>query len=56
MKHIQFRQETRYPGYYYRTDYNFIDDDNWKCFSNSRYDRNSKKWELKKVPYVQLIK
>jgi adenylylsulfate reductase subunit A len=56
MKHIQFRQETRYPGYYYRTDYNFIDDDNWKCFSNSRYDRNTKKWALKKVPYVQLIK
>jgi len=56
MKHIQFRQETRYPGYYYRTDYNFIDDENWKCFSNSRYDRNTKKWELKKVPYVQLVK
>jgi len=56
MKHIQFRQETRYPGYYYRTDYNFIDDENWKCFSNSRYDRNTKKWDLKKVPYVQLIK
>jgi adenylylsulfate reductase subunit A len=56
MKHIQFRQETRYPGYYYRTDYNFIDDDNWKCFVNSRYDRDSKRWELKKVPYKQLIK
>lgn len=56
MKHIQFRQETRYPGYYYRTDYNFVDDDNWKCFVNSRYDRDTKKWELKKVPYKQLIK
>jgi adenylylsulfate reductase subunit A len=56
MKHIQFRTETRYPGFYYRTDYNFIDDDNWKCFSNSRYDRNTKKWQLKKVPYVQLVK
>jgi adenylylsulfate reductase subunit A len=56
MKHIQFRQETRYPGYYYRMDYNFLDDQNWKVFVNSKYDRNTKKWEMKKVPYVQLIK
>ncbi|MDH5511982.1 MAG: adenylyl-sulfate reductase subunit alpha [Gammaproteobacteria bacterium] len=56
MKHIQFRQETRYPGYYYRADYNFVDDQNWKVFVNSKYDRNTKKWELKKVPYVQLVK
>ena len=56
MKHIQFREETRYPGYYYRTDYNYIDDENWKCFVNSRYDRDTKKWALNKVPYVQLIK
>ncbi|MDH3309146.1 MAG: adenylyl-sulfate reductase subunit alpha [Gammaproteobacteria bacterium] len=56
MKHIQFRQETRYPGYYYRADYNFVDDQNWKVFVNSKYDRNTKKWDLKKVPYVQLVK
>jgi len=56
MKHIQFRQETRYPGFYYRMDYNFIDDTNWKCFSNSVYDRHTKKWAMKKVPYVQVIK
>jgi len=56
MRHIQFRQETRYPGYYYRTDYNFIDDDNWKCFVNSRFDRETGQWELKKVPHKQLIR
>ena len=56
MKHIQFREETRYPGYYYRMDYNYVDDENWKCFVNSHYDRDTKKWTLKKVPYVQLIK
>jgi adenylylsulfate reductase subunit A len=38
------------------TYYNYVDDDNWKCFVNSRYDRNTRKWELKKVPYKQLIK
>ncbi|MBI2311260.1 MAG: adenylyl-sulfate reductase subunit alpha [Betaproteobacteria bacterium] len=56
MKHIQFREETRYPGFYYRMDYNFIDDQNWKCFVNSTYDRKSKQWAIKKVPYVQVIK
>ena len=56
MKHIQFREETRYPGFYYRMDHNYIDDVNWKCFSNSHYDKETKKWTLKKVPYVQLIK
>ncbi len=56
MKHIQFRTETRYPGFYYRMDHNYIDDENWKCFSNSTYDRTTHKWTLKKVPYVQLIK
>jgi len=56
MRHIQFREETRYPGFYYRMDYNFIDDENWKCFVNSRYNRDSKQWEIKKVPYVQLVK
>jgi adenylylsulfate reductase subunit A len=56
MKHIQFREETRYPGFYYRMDYNFIDDENWKCFVNSTYDRHTGKWAIKKVPYVQIIK
>jgi adenylylsulfate reductase subunit A len=56
MKHIQFREETRYPGYYYRMDYNFVDDENWKCFVNSKYDRDTKTWKLWKEPYVQLIK
>lgn len=56
MKHIQFREETRYPGYYYRADFLAMDDDNWKCFVNSQYDRETGKWTLKKVPYVQLVK
>ena len=56
MKHIQFREETRYPGYYYRMDHNFIDDQNWKCFVNSQYDRETMKWKLWKEPYKQLIK
>jgi adenylylsulfate reductase subunit A len=56
MKHIQFREESRYPGYYYRSDHLSIDDDNWKCFVNSTYDRHTGEWSLKKVKYVQLVK
>ncbi len=56
MKHIQFRKETRYPGYYYRTDYLDLDDERWRCFVNSTYDRENGEWSLKTVPYVQLIR
>ncbi len=56
MKHIEFREETRYPGYYYRTDFMDLDDENWCCFVNSTYNVETKEWSLRKVPYVQLIK
>jgi adenylylsulfate reductase subunit A len=55
MKHIQFREESRYPGFYYRMDHNYIDEENWKCFVNSTYDRKGKKWSLKKVAHVDLV-
>jgi adenylylsulfate reductase subunit A len=55
MKHIQFREETRYPGFYYRMDHNYIDEENWKCFVNSTYDKKTKQWSLKKVPHVDLV-
>ncbi len=55
MKHIQFREETRYPGYYYRADHPSVDDDNWKCFVNSVFDKERCVWELKKVKWEPLI-
>ncbi|MEW6584605.1 MAG: adenylyl-sulfate reductase subunit alpha [Nitrospirota bacterium] len=54
-RHILFREESRYPGYYYRGDYNKIDDANWKCFTNSVYNVETNSWTFKKVPYVQLF-
>ena len=54
-RHILFREESRYPGYYYRGDFDKIDDDNWKCFTNSVYNAEDLTWEMKKVPYVQLV-
>jgi adenylylsulfate reductase subunit A len=54
-RHILFREESRYPGYYYRGDFDLVDDKNWKCFVNSKYDIKTDTWEVKKVPYVQLV-
>ena len=55
MRHIQFREETRYPGFYYRADHPNLDDANWKVFVNSRFDPESKTWSLKKVPHKDLV-
>jgi adenylylsulfate reductase subunit A len=55
MKHIQFREESRYPGFYYRMDKNFVDEKNWKCFVNSVYDRKSHKWTVFKRKHVDLV-
>jgi adenylylsulfate reductase subunit A len=51
---VMFREETRWPGYYFRTDFPTMDEDNWKCFVNATWDRASGEWELKKEPIITL--
>lgn len=55
LRHIQFRKETRYPGFYYQADHPGQDDENWFCFTNSSYDKAANEWALKKVDYHQII-
>ncbi len=55
LRHIRFREETRYPGFYYRTDFPDLDDANWKCFVNSRMDPATGEWTMKKQPHVDLV-
>ncbi len=55
LRHIQFRKETRYPGFYYQADYPGQDDENWFCFVNSKYDVKAKTWEMIKKDYVKII-
>ena len=43
-----FREETRWPGYYFRADTPKMDNDNWLCFCNCRWDPSSGKWEMMK--------
>ncbi len=55
-RHILFREETRYPGYYYRGDHDYIDDDNWKAFTCSTYNMETGEFTMKKRDYVEVIK
>jgi adenylylsulfate reductase subunit A len=50
VRSILFRQETRWPGYYFRADKPTIDEANWKCFVNCKMDPKTEQWEMKKVP------
>jgi adenylylsulfate reductase subunit A len=52
---MQYRKETRYPGFYYQTDHPGQDDENWFCFTNSTYDRAKNEWGLKQVDYIKII-
>jgi adenylylsulfate reductase subunit A len=55
VKHIRFREESRYPGFCYRMDKNFVDDENWKCFVNSVYDRETGHWNCFKRAHKDLV-
>jgi len=55
LRHIMFREETRYPGFFYRADFPELDEENWKCFVNSRMDPETGEWEMKKVPHMDLV-
>ena len=52
---VLFREETRWPGYYYRADKPSMDEDNWKCFVNIKWDPNNGEWELMKKPILSIV-
>ena len=54
-RHTLFREETRWPGYYYRGDHMKLDDGNWHCFTLSRYDRNTGSWAMEKAPVYHIV-
>ncbi|OQX65748.1 MAG: adenylyl-sulfate reductase subunit alpha [Desulfococcus sp. 4484_242] len=43
-----FREETRWPGYYFRSDTPKMDEENWRCFANCRWDPATGEWEMMK--------
>jgi adenylylsulfate reductase subunit A len=50
-----FREETRWPGYYFRTDKPTINEQDWLCFANCKYDPNTTKWEMVKRPILHIF-
>jgi len=42
---VLFREETRWPGYYFRTDHPVMKED-WEAFANCRWNPESGEWEM----------
>ncbi len=55
MRSILFREETRWPGYYFRADFPNMDEKNWRVFVNCKWDPNTGKWEMMKKPVLNWI-
>ena len=54
-RHTLFRQETRWPGYYYRADHPKLDDADWHVFTGSQYDPKTDEWTMSKLPVHRIV-
>jgi adenylylsulfate reductase subunit A len=54
-RHTLFREETRWPGYYYRADRPKLDDADWHVFTGSKYDAKTGEWEMSKLPVHHIV-
>ncbi len=50
---VMFREETRWPGYLFRTDFPEMKED-WKCFANCKYNPETGEWEMMKREIIEL--
>jgi len=51
---VLFREETRWPGYYFRADMPTMKED-WEVFCNCKYDAATGEWEMIKRPIIRLV-
>lgn len=54
-RHTLFREETRWPGYYYRADHPKLVDPDWHVFTASQYDARENAWQMSRLPVHHLI-
>ncbi|RME21961.1 MAG: adenylyl-sulfate reductase subunit alpha, partial [Deltaproteobacteria bacterium] len=54
VRSILFREETRWPGYYFRADKPKMDPE-WEVFVNCVYDPKTGEWTMKKVPIKHIF-
>jgi len=55
LRTVLYREETRWPGYYYRADFKEMDEKNWKCFVNCIYDPEKKEWKMLKRDILSIV-
>lgn len=55
VRHTLFRQETRWPGYYYRADHAKLNDADWHVFTASEYDARTGEWRMTKLPVHHIV-
>ena len=55
LQHTLFREETRWPGYYYRGDKMKLDDENWHVLTVSRRDPETGEYTMEKAPLYHII-
>ncbi len=53
---ILHREETRWPGYYFRADKPKMDETNWLKFVNCKYVPSSGEWEMMTRPIYRIFK
>ncbi|MBZ0264064.1 adenylyl-sulfate reductase subunit alpha [bacterium] len=51
-----FREETRWPGYYFRADTPTMVEGEWDAFANAIYHPDTEEWEMKKRPVKYIFK
>ena len=52
---VLFREETRWPGYYMRSDTPTLNEEQWHVFANCRCDAKTGKWEMIKRPILHVF-
>jgi adenylylsulfate reductase, subunit A len=52
---ILFRDETRWPGYYFRSDKPSMDEKDWKVFVNMKWDPQTDKWDVFTKPILSIV-
>ncbi|CAC9637537.1 adenylyl-sulfate reductase subunit alpha [bacterium endosymbiont of Bathymodiolus sp. 5 South] len=55
VQHTLFREETRWPGYYYRGDKMKLDDKNWHVLTTSQRNRTTGEYKMEKQPLYHLV-
>jgi adenylylsulfate reductase, subunit A len=52
---LLFRQETRWPGYYFRSDKPTMDEEKWHVFANCKYDPKTGDWQMLTRPILHVF-